>query len=52
MKNAPKHIYLQYFDEDGEPLTGSGDGVTWCEDKINDTDVKYVRVDEKQSKGS
>ena len=41
-------IYLQLYDEDslvdgaGEPLH---EGVTWCEDRINERDVKYVRED-------
>jgi len=34
----PGKIYLQYYDED-IPET------TWCEDKINDTDVEYIRKD-------
>ena len=33
----PDVIYLQWFDEDGEK---DGD-VTWCEDRINDTDIEY-----------
>ena len=37
---VPDVIYLQWFDEDGEP-----DGeVTWCEDRINDTDIEYRRL--------
>ena len=34
----PGKIYLQYYDED-QPET------TWCEDKINDNDVEYIRKD-------
>lgn len=36
---APDEIYLQgYIGHDTE-------GVTWCEDQINDDDVRYVRAD-------
>ena len=46
MKNAPKVIYLQVCDEDD---CGSSfyehEGVTWCQDMINDSDIKYVRAD-------
>jgi hypothetical protein len=36
----PDVIYLQWFDEDGEK-----DGeVTWCEDRINVTDIEYRRL--------
>lgn len=39
----PKVIYLQWYDEDGKPVTRSNDfDVTWCVDKINETDVAYV----------
>jgi len=38
---APKIIYLQI---DGDSF-GEWEGATWCQDKINDTDVEYVRVD-------
>jgi hypothetical protein len=34
---VPQTIYLQFFDEDGE----ENEEVTWCVDKINDTDVEY-----------
>ena len=40
MKDAPKEIYLQWNGEDDEY-----GGKTWCEDKINDNDVMYVRHD-------
>ena len=36
----PKEIYLQVESEDD-----FHEGITWCEDKINDTDVKYIRSD-------
>jgi hypothetical protein len=46
MKNhkAPEKIYLQ-IDPEGEKATDYLDGITWCEDKINDTDVEYIRSD-------
>ena len=34
---APKTIYLQHYPDDL---------VTWCEDKINDDDVEYVKSTE------
>lgn len=34
----PNIIYLQWHDYDGE--------VTWCQDEINETDVKYVKISE------
>ncbi len=40
----PKIIYLQYFDEDGE-LDPSADEITWCRDRINETDLVYVLQD-------
>jgi hypothetical protein len=45
MSDKPhERIWLQYHDEDGEP-NDYGESVTWCKDKINDTDVEYVRAD-------
>ena len=41
---APKEIYLQ-FDPDGEKSPEWFDGVTWCQDKINESDQKYIRAD-------
>ena len=37
-KNAPENIYLQIEDYEG-------DDVTWCTDKINETDEEYIRKD-------
>ena len=45
-KEYPKKIYLQ--NEDGahpDCDTYYGEGVTWCEDKINKDDVEYIRAD-------
>ena len=37
----PDRIYLQIKDVFGEDQ----DEVTWCEDRIEDTDIVYIRVD-------
>lgn len=42
-KTAPEVIWLQ-IDGEAEQFQG-WDAQTWCEDKINETDVKYVRAD-------
>ena len=42
-KTAPEVIWLQ-IDDEAEQFQG-WDAQTWCEDKINDTDLKYVRAD-------
>lgn len=42
-KTASEVIWLQ-IDEEAEQFQG-WDAQTWCEDKINETDVKYVRAD-------
>ena len=42
-KTAEEHIWLQSHDEDGDWY--GGDGPTWCVDKINDTDIEYIRAD-------
>ena len=50
-KNIPKEIYLQISDdcdtddflEETKIVGDEGDvGITWCEDKINDNDIRYV----------
>jgi len=48
MRKIPRIIYLQIKDEDGEILDSRDGKVTWCEDKINENDVKYKRVREKK----
>lgn len=47
MHNAPERIYLQ-IDPNGTDPTEEFliDGATWCQDKINESDVEYVRADE------
>ena len=42
MAEAPDKIYLQIEDVDD---VFHSDGVSWCADKINDTDVEYIRAD-------
>ncbi len=37
--NIPDKIYLLIKDEDGE----EPDEVMWCEDRVHDTDIEYVR---------
>lgn len=44
-----KHIFLQ-VDPDGESACDWIEGVTWCEDRINDTDIEYIRVDKTETK--
>ncbi len=39
-----KRIYLQ-VDPDGETACDWVDGITWCEDRINESDIVYVRAD-------
>ena len=48
MKKYPKEIYLQHQPEDEEYYRKYGttfESTTWCVDKINDTDIKYIRAD-------
>lgn len=48
IKNAPREIYLNFGDLDsGESYDYKNlDGVTFCEDKIDRCDIKYIREDE------
>ena len=41
---SPKEIYLQ-VGEGEEETPEPPDGVTWCQDKIFDSDIKYIRAD-------
>jgi hypothetical protein len=45
MNKLPDVIYLQAYDEEGNLLSELDDEMTWCQDKINDTDVEYIRKD-------
>ena len=43
---APAKIYLQVDPEGERPeVLDCLEGVTWCQDKINDNDVEYIRAD-------
>jgi len=42
-KKAPEKIYLQWYTEDCPE--NCRDEVTWCWDKIEETDVEYIRKD-------
>jgi len=46
LADAPQRIWLQVCDDADcvEPF-GAHDGVTWCQDKIHDTDIEYVRAE-------
>ena len=54
-KNIPKEIYLQISDDCDtddflkETKIAGDAGITWCEDKINDNDIRYV-LDKRQAK--
>jgi hypothetical protein len=41
MIKTPGKIYLQIEDNDGDGL----EEITWCTDRINDSDVQYIRAD-------
>lgn len=43
--DAPNVIYLQVCDDDVCEQTFDEHEVSWCSDKINDSDIKYVRAD-------
>jgi len=45
-KDAPERIYLQVCDDSDcdEPFCEHHD-VSWCQDKINNSDVEYIRAD-------
>jgi hypothetical protein len=46
--NGPKKIYLQVFGDNGDERTDAwwpDEDVTWCEDRIYDSDVEYIRAD-------
>jgi hypothetical protein len=51
MDKKPERIYLQWYNEDGDPATEEEE-VCWCEDRVYNTDIEYVSaeiVDELQS---
>ena len=44
--NVPRRIYLQVFGPDGNDPDGPYDGeITWCVDRINDSDIEYILND-------
>ena len=45
MKNLPEHIYLNFGPIDEDEDFAALREVTWCTDKINETDAEYVRAD-------
>jgi len=46
MNTPPKVIYLQWYDEsEGKPFDPDRSEVTWCVDRIYDTDLVYVLQD-------
>jgi len=38
----PEKIYLQWYDENGEPA--HPEDRTWCVDKINNNDIEYKKA--------
>ncbi len=40
---APERIYLQWYEDEADKYMP--EGVTWCQDQIDETDVEYVRAD-------
>ena len=43
---APRMIYLQVDGGGYDHDSADRGAVTWCEDKINENDIEYVRADE------
>ena len=50
MKNTPYRIYLQVGEVEPDDDFKECAEVTWCEDKINDNDICYVRAGKKAGK--
>lgn len=50
MKNAPKRVYLQVGDVEPDVDFAELAEVTWCQDKIHDSDLCYVRAGQKDKK--
>ncbi len=45
-KTAPEHIWLVTgADHETDDFPSDHEGVLWCEDQIDDTDVSYIRAD-------
>lgn len=46
LADAPERIWLQVCDDAGcVESFAEHDGVTWCQHRINDTDIEYVRAE-------
>ena len=45
MKNIPEKIYLQLGEDIGEDFKDHHE-VSWCVDKIYDTDLEYVSIEQ------
>ena len=45
--DAPKKIYLQVLGEEDDERADvwPDEGITWCQDRINNSDVEYIRSD-------
>jgi hypothetical protein len=51
IRDVPDKIYLQIGDEIPNSVNFKDlDEVTWCEDRINENDIEYVRVKKKNHK--
>ena len=46
-KNIPKVIYLQIGEDCEEKDFSDLEGITWCEDRINKNDIRYI-LDKRQ----
>ena len=47
--DMPEKIYLQIEDDRG-PIPVETGHVTWCHERVNDSDVEYIRADAAESK--
>lgn len=51
MKNIPKRIFLNLGDIKGLGIKDFNDlEITWCVDRIYDSDIEYVRVQKTKTK--
>ena len=46
-KNIPKVIYLQIGEDCEKKDFSDLEGITWCEDRINKNDIRYI-LDKRQ----
>ncbi len=44
----PEYIYLQVEDDEGNRIDASTGEITWCRDRINYSDVEYVKAESLQ----